>query len=88
MGVYTLDGIPSDVLTDAPIGQRKLRVDGTFSAGAPVPTDSLYNKVFTYTANGDLDTITTTDTNTGDSTLKTFSYDANFVMTGIVTTQL
>ena len=77
-GVYTLDGIPSDLLTEAPLGQRKLKVEATVQAAPPTALDPLYSKAYVYTANGDFDTITTTETSTGNITIKKFTYDSKF----------
>lgn len=71
--VYGLDKLPSDILTGA-YGDRKLKVSGTFSAGAPTAVEALSTKSFTWNPDGTIDSVIITDTESGNSVFKQFNY--------------
>lgn len=78
--VYKLDGLPSDLLTSDKLNIRRLKVEATQST---VPqSENITNKVFTYNPDDTVNTITTTNKETGQALIKTFSY-ANGLVTGI-----
>ena len=52
------------------------------------PVDDLYSKDFSYNDDGSLDTIVTSDTESGDSTQKKFNYNPDGTFLNITTTEV
>ena len=85
MQTYILDGIPSDLLTNDSLGERRFKVEATQSS---IPSSELLiDKTFTYNPDDTVATITFTNKTTGISLVKTFSY-TNGQVTSITETIL
>jgi len=77
MQTYILDGIPSDLLTNDSLGERRFKVEATQSS---VPSSELLiDKTFTYNPDNTIATITFTNKTTGTSLVKTFTYSNGLV---------
>ena len=70
--VYTLDGIPSDLLSSNVINGRRLKVEATLTE-APA-SDSLANTAFTYDIDGNIATKIVTDQSSLIQTLYTYTW--------------
>lgn len=73
---YTLDGIPSDILTNQKEGERALKVDAALSAAS---------KTITYNLDDTIDTVTEVNNKTGETVVKQMVYN-NGKLVGVTAT--
>lgn len=74
MGVYTLDGIPSDLLNSQRENSRRLKVEATL-VDNEVDLNTTIKKEFTYNEDGSINTKTETNLDTGQITRFDFVWD-------------
>ena len=65
MGVYTLDGIPSDLITNQREYSRALKIDSSIGA---------ISKTISYNIDGTVDSVTEINEKTGETVVKQFAY--------------